>query len=217
MHFEVYVEDLSGKTALEVLLPRIIGPEHAYNIHGYKGLGRLPKNLRAHANPASQQLLDKLPAILRAHGKAYATSPQHYPVIVVCDLDDNCRRAFRRELLSVLDACDTKPHTVFCLAVEEGEAWLLGDLAAIKAAYPKAKNAVLDSYSNDVVCGTWELLADALYPGGAKALKKKGFGVAGEQKRRWAEAITPHMDIEQNNSPSFCYFRDKLRQLLAGA
>lgn len=216
MHFEVLVEDLSGKKALEVLLPRVIGPEHTYRIHAYKGLGRLPNNLRAHANPTSEQLLDKLPAILRAHGNAYESSPQ-YPVIVMCDLDDKCLKAFRRQLLGVVDACDPRPRTVFCLAVEEGEAWLLGDLAAVKAAYPKAKNAVLDNYVNDAVCGTWELLADALYPGGAKALKKKGYGVEGEQKRRWAETIAPHMDIERNDSPSFRYFRDKLRQLLADA
>ncbi|WP_428560105.1 MAG: hypothetical protein ACP59X_15785 [Solidesulfovibrio sp. DCME] len=217
MHFEVLVEDLSGQKALEILLPRVIGSEHTYRTHAYKGLGSLQRNLQAHSDPTTKQLLANLPAILRAHGKAYAASPRHYPVIVVCDLDDKCPRAFRRELLAILDVCDPKPHAVFCLAVEEGEAWLLGDLAAVKTAYPKAKNAVLDSYANDAVCGTWELLADALYPGGAKALKKKGSGVAGEQKRQWAEAITPHMDIEHNNSPSFRYFRDKLRQLLAGA
>ena len=35
----------------------------------------------------------------------------------------------------------------------------------------------------------------------------------GAEKFKWAEAITPKMDVENNQSVSFCYFRDKLREL----
>lgn len=35
MHFEVLIEDISGKTALEILIPKIIiNDEHTFNIHG---------------------------------------------------------------------------------------------------------------------------------------------------------------------------------------
>jgi hypothetical protein len=102
----------------------------------------------------------------------------------------------------------------FCFAVEEGEAWLLGDLSAVKTAYPKAKDAVLAGYTNDAICGTWEQLADAVYPGGAKKLASSGYQRVGEEKSVWAERITPLLDIEKNLSPSFCYFRDKLLQRL---
>jgi len=38
MHFEILVEDISGKTALEILIPKIISSEqHTFNIHPYKG------------------------------------------------------------------------------------------------------------------------------------------------------------------------------------
>ena len=46
MHFEILVEDVSGKTTLEILVPKIINPEqHTFNIHAYKGIGHIPKNL----------------------------------------------------------------------------------------------------------------------------------------------------------------------------
>ena len=45
MHFEILVEDLSGKKALDILVPKIIGDDHSFRVHPYKGIGRIPKNL----------------------------------------------------------------------------------------------------------------------------------------------------------------------------
>jgi len=56
-------------------------------------------------------------------------------------------------------------------------------------------------------------LADALYSGGANALSKQGWQAIGKSKSGWAEAICPNMNVETNGSPSFCYFRSKLREL----
>ena len=78
------------------------------------------------------------------------------------------RKRFLEEMNEVLDSCDPKPQACFCLAIEEGEAWFLGDIPAIKQAYPKAKDTVLNRYVNDSICGTWELLADAVFPGGMR-------------------------------------------------
>ena len=99
------------------------------------------------------------------------------------------------------------------LFIEEGEAWYLGDLAAVKGAYPNTKQAILTSYVNDDICGTWEKLADAVYPGGIQKLSKRPYKVIGEEKMNWAKKISPLMDIDNNKSPSFCYFRDKMRDL----
>ena len=77
---------------------------------------------------------------------------------------------------------------------------------------PKAVNLI--GYQNDSICDTWELLADAIYPGGSKKLKEEGWQAVGKKKLEWAERITPNMDINNNKSPSFCYFRDKLRKLI---
>jgi len=213
MHFEFLVEDASGKCALETLIPKIIGGVHTWKVISYKGIGRIPRNLNAKADPSKRILLQELPRLLRGYGKAFSYDPKKYAVILVCDLDDRCRKAFRQELLQVLNDCHPKPTTRFCIAVEEGEAWLLGDIDAVLHAYPRAKKPVLESYTNDSICGTWELLADAIHLGGLKTLKASGWQTIGAEKSSWAQNITPHMEVENNKSPSFCYFRSKLREM----
>ncbi len=215
MHFEVLVEDQSGKKALDILIPKIIGDQHTFKVIDYRGVGRIPKNLTSSTDTRKRILLDRLPRLLRGYGKAFAGYPAgyHAAVILVCDLDDRCLKAFRQELFTVLSASNPKPETRFCIAIEEGEAWLLGDIPAIRAAYPKAKDDVLNRYENDSIRGTWELLADAVYLGGSSDLKKKGWQAVGRKKSEWSEKIAPLMDVDSNASPSFQYFRKKMYEL----
>ena len=218
VHFEILVEDQSGKKALDILVPKIIGADHTFNIHTYKGIGRIPKNLGVNGNASKRILLDQLPRLLQGYGNAFANYPADCPaaVILVCDLDDKCLKAFRQELFNILNACNPGPETRFCVAIEEGEAWFIGDIPAVKAAYPNAKDAVLNAYVNDSICGTWERLADAVYKGGSIALSSRGWQAVGAEKYQWSEKISPHMNVTTNVSPSFVYFRQKLLEL-AGA
>ena len=211
MHFEIFVEDQSGKKALEILVPNIIADSHTFNIIDFRGIGHIPKHLTSSTHIRTRLLLNQLPGLLRGYGKTYANCSA--AVIVVCDLDSRCLKEFRQELLAVLHVCNPRPNTRFCIAVEEGEAWLLGDMPAIRAAYPQARDAVLNSYTNDSICGTWELLADAVFAGGSKALVRRGWRAVGREKSVWATKIPPLMDVENNASPSFQYFREKLRAL----
>ncbi len=216
MHFEILIEDISGKTALEILIPKIIDTEeHTFNVHSYKGIGRIPKDLKSTADPQNRILLDQLPKLVRGYGNTFAGYGANYAavLIIICDLDNKCLSIFRQELLDCVDKCNPRPQTQFCIAIEEGESWYLGDLAAVKRAYPSAKEPVLKSYTNDSICGTWEKLADAVFSGGAQELSKLGWQAIGKEKVTWAEKISPLMDIDKNLSPSFCYFRDKLRHL----
>ncbi len=217
MHLEVLVEDQSGKAFLEIALQRIAAGDHTFKVHAYKGIGRIPKNLHKTIDASKRILLDRLPRLLKGYGEAFAKYPSYYKagVIVVCDLDNKDRDGFLHELAGILDSCAPKPDAIFCLAIEEGEAWLLGDIPAIKKAYPNAKNGVLSSYVNDSICGTWEKLADAIYPGGAQALSTRGWQAVGTEKSCWANRITPHMDFAASRSPSFCHFRESVRNLLA--
>ena len=216
MHFEILVEDKSGEKMLNILLPLIIGEQHTYQIHSYKGIGHIPKNLKSRTAVSKRILLNQLPRLLRGYGNTFSKYPLNYQavVVVICDLDNECLKSFRQELFSVLDTCKPKPETRFCIAVEEGEAWLLGDITAIKKVYLNANDKFLNGYQNDAICGTWELLADAIYVGGAEKLKNQPWNVIGRIKSEWAEQITPHLDIDRNKSPSFCYFRDKIRELI---
>ena len=216
MHIEVLVEDASGKKALDILVPKIIGNRHTFKVIAYRGVGRIPRNLRSVAEARKRILLDRLPRLLGGYGKTFAGYPDGYraTVVVVCDLDDKCLKELRQELFAVLDACNPRPETRFCIAVEEGEAWLLGDVAAVKKAYPKARDGVLNRYESDTICGTWEILADAVYVGGSADLKSKGSQAVGEEKSAWSEKIAPLIDVEMNESPSFQYFRSKLQELV---
>lgn len=214
MHFEILVEDQSGAKALNILVPKIVGDEHTFSCHLYKGIGRIPKNLNSKTDPRKRILLDQLPRLLRGYGNAFSNYPEDYQavVILVCDLDNKSLNLFLQELCAILDACNPKPETRFCIAIEEGEAWFLGDIQAIKSAYPKAKMAVLNCYENDSICGTWERLADAVFPGGVQSLLDKGWQAVGAEKSSWSERISPHMDIANNSSPSFCYFKKTLQE-----
>ena len=215
MHIEVLVEDSSGAKLLDQLLPQILGEQGAPHtwrlIKPYKGIGGIPKGLTAKADPAKRILLDQLPRLLRGYGK----SPGYDAVVVVLDSDRRDCKAFLQELKSVADQCKPAPNTLFRLAVEEMEAWYLGDRAALLSAFPRAKREVLDRYEQDSVCGTWELLADAIHVGGAAAIKKTGWPLPGQLKHEWAEKIGPFMNLHQNASPSFGKFRDGLSALIA--
>ena len=214
MHFEVLVEDRSGKRALEVLLPKIIDDPHTFRVISYRGIGHVPRGLKSASDASKRLLLDQLPRILRGYGRTFRGYEDYSAaVIVVCDLDDRCLKTFREELVAILTACDPRPETRFCIAIEEGEAWLLGDNRAVQAAYPSADGSVLRRYSNDVICGTWELLADAVYRGGAEVLKRAGWQAVGREKEAWAQHIAPHVDVERNASPSFQYFREQVGTL----
>ena len=213
MHFEILVEDISGKKVLDNLVPRLINDNDTFRVISFKGIGHFPKNGTTGIAILTQKLLNDLPKLLVSYAKTWQTQKKEAVVIVVCDLDDKCLKQFRNELITLLNNCNPKPQTRFCIAVEEMEAWFLGDIAAIKQAYPKAKEAILKSYVHDSICGTWEKLADAVYQGGAIALNQKGWQMVGKEKSIWAENITPYFSIDNNNSPSFCYFRDSLRKI----
>ena len=100
---------------------------------------------------------------------------------------------FKKEMLDLLATCCPKPIALFRIAIEEMEAWYLGDRNALIKAYPRGKTVVLDRYVQDSICGTWEIFADAIYPGGSKKLKDEGWPAPGRAKCEWATKIARHM------------------------
>lgn len=216
MHLEILIEDLSGKRMLEELLPKLINDDDTFKIHPYKGVGHIPKNMTDTKNAGKRMLLENLPKLLKGYGRTFSKYPGNLPaaVVVVCDLDDKPLREFLAELNAILQLCHPAPEARFTIAIEEGEAWLLGDIPAVMSAFPHAKEEVLNSYVNDSICGTWELLADAVYPGGRNALSGEGWQAVGAEKYRWADVIAPLLDVEANKSPSFTFFRDTLHALV---
>ncbi len=80
VHFEILVEDQSGKKALNILVPKIIGNEHTFRIHSYKGIGRIPRNLGANADASKRILLSQLPRLLRGYGNTFSSYPDRITV-----------------------------------------------------------------------------------------------------------------------------------------
>lgn len=219
MHFEFLVEDLSGSRMLEHIIPKIIGTDskNTFRIHRYRGCGSLPTGLKVKQAADKGALLNQLPKLLIGYSMAFQDCIADNAIIVVCDLDARNKEVFLSELNKKRDDAlalfASSLNVRFCLAIEEGESWFLGDWNAIKKAYPAAKANIFSKYKNDSICGTWEKLADMIYPGGAKKLKKLGHAVEGATKFEWAEKISPFMDISNNKSPSFNDFKSTLESL----
>lgn len=212
MHLEVLVEDASGGKLLEALMPKLLahnGGHHTYRIHSYKGIGRIPKNLGKVGDPSKRILLDQIPRLLRGYGK----TPGIDAVMIVLDSDRRDCRVFVEELREMANNCNPAPTNMFRLAIEEVEAWYFGDNKALMEAYPRAKNEVLKQYKQDSICDTWELLADAVYPGGSKAVKDAGWPLPGQIKYEWAEKIGPLLDLDRNVSPSFSKLKEGVARL----
>lgn len=119
MHFEVLVEDISTSATVDVVLEKMLGKNgvsHTWQMHSYKGLGRLPKGLSGRTDASKRILLDRLPQVLQGYGRSLGPESS---VVVVVDLDDRDCRAFKRELLDVLNRRSPCPRTLFRIAIEE--------------------------------------------------------------------------------------------------
>ena len=108
-----------------------------------------------------------------------------------------------------------RSRCIFCIAIKEMEAWLLGDIKAIIKAYPDAKIQYIKKYKQDAVCRTWEVLSDSIYPQGLSNLRKRAGGSyseIGKAKCEWADKIGRCLHLHENASPSYQYFIGELEK-----
>lgn len=181
MRIHVLVEGSSEKALLELWLPRFLPHGHTFRIIPHRGKGRIPGDPAAEPDPKRQGLLDQLPAKLRAYGRKL--SPETDRMLVLVDVDRDDCRDLKNRLLSLLNYCNPPPTVIFRIAIEETEAFYLGDKVAIRKAFPRAKLQRLDSYVQDSICGTWELFRDVI-------------GETGEDKVAWAKAMGPDLTTQ---------------------
>ncbi|MCM1214585.1 MAG: hypothetical protein NC331_03645 [Lachnospiraceae bacterium] len=216
MHFQFLIEDQSGAALIEILMQKISLTNRTitYNCKSFKGLGGFTKKNTV-KETKSGKLLNDLATYLRGFNKSF----QYIPAVIIVVLDNDTRNTeeFLTELNRVAQQNMITVDYVFCIAVEEMEAWLLGDEVAVLTAYPLAKIQLLHTYVQDSICGTWEVLADVIYPGGASKMKKEcpTYTEIGNCKSEWAQKIGCHMDIANNNSPSFNHFIAEITKRLS--
>jgi hypothetical protein len=198
--FDVLVEGASDVPAIREVMVRKFGLLEAeqFEIHPHQGKGELPLDVLAQPDKNKRQLLHQLPAKLRGFAKSRAPTAV---VLVVIDADKFPEDQVLAEMDAMLLKLRNKrpARVLFRLAVEETESWFVADTSAVKLAYPKAKITLLKGIKPDAVVGAWELLAKAI----------DSTGSSGTDKRRWAELIAPHLNLENPPSPS-------LKKLIAG-
>lgn len=197
MRLHILVEGPSDEAFLTPWLPKLLGPAHTFKILVHQGKGKLPDDLKAKPEAKHRGLLDQLPAKLRAYNSALKSDTDR--VVVLVDLDDGDCKKLLVKLKKAAALCAPKLAVLFRIAIEESEAFFLGDTSAIKRAYPSAKLGKLRNHEHDSICGTWEKLREII-----------GEHDSYEDKIGWAEAIGPHLSIKwksgrgANKSTSFC-------------
>ena len=207
MLIEILSEDKSGAIVVERLSERIAeseGIKAQVNVHPHRGCGSLPKDMTAKPPKFANSLLDLLPSELRAYNKTYAG--KDIILIIALDSDDKDPQALRQEIYSVASKFAPDIRSVVGISTEEIEAWVLGDKSAIIEAYPDTNKDVLDSYVQDSVCGTWEILCRAVSEN-AEELIDIGYPAIGHYKALWTENISKYMRPQRNVSPSFNTFK----------
>lgn len=207
MLIEILSEDKSGAVVVERLAERITeneGLDVEVNVHPHRGCGSLPKDMTAKPPKFASSLLDLLPSELRAYNKVYAG--KEIILIIAMDSDDKDPQALRQEIYNVASKFAPDIRSVVGISTEEIEAWILGDKSAIKDAYPDCNTEILDSYEQDSVCGTWEILCRAISEN-ADDLIEIGYPAIGHYKALWAETISRYMLPQKNVSPSFNTFK----------
>lgn len=213
-HIVVLIEDKSGEILVEKILQKYADGDSnfSYDIKSFKGLGKIPCKKGNFSAIKSGRLLTDLPQYLRGYDASLKQMVCQKAIFVILDRDDSDCALLKASLLEMYDNLNLSIKVFFCIAVEEMEAWLLGDENAVLTAFPSAKLSLLHKYENDSIIGTWERLADIVYPGGVRQLKRDAGAYYGIDKFKCdcAEKIGSVMDIRHNMSPSFNYFLGKL-------
>ncbi len=217
MLIEVLSEDRSAIPVLEHFLGEEVKrrkQKYGMNFRPHRGIGRLADD--PHCPPAINKtgLYDLLPAKLRAYEKL--SKKFNILLVVVHDADEKDEDSFYQQLEYLFRTFSPSHFFVIGIAVEEVEAWLLGDFQAIQKAYPTADKKMWQTYRQDSVCGTWELLARIVEgKKRAKELIRLGYPAVGIYKSEWAKNIAPYLVAERNRSPSFRKFFTRFRNILS--
>lgn len=213
-YIEILIEDESGGVLIEQIMDKYVMEREdiTYKIHSFKGIGKIPLKVNKVSQIKSKRLLTDLPMYLKGMDASLKSMPGQKAVFVVLDSDDEDCAELKSSLVQMCEKLGITIPVFFCIAIEEIEAWLLGDNDALLTAYPTAKRQLLQKYVQDSIVGTWEYLADIIYKGGLSKLKKNtsSYYEIGMIKGEWAKNIGAYIDIRKNASPSFNYFISKL-------
>ncbi len=202
-HIELLVEEPSAALALEILVPRIVGAGATLRVRSFQG---------------KHDLLKQLPTMLRGY-RAWLPAAARIVVLVDRDQQDclELKQTLERHAAGAGFATRSRRGTdgvfqvVNRIAVEELEAWFLGDVGALAEAFPRVPRTLGNRRGfrdpDAVAGGTAEALA--------RVLRQAGYFRGGVAKTKVAREVASRMDPAVNTSRSFQLFRDSLRELVA--
>lgn len=196
MRVELLLEEPSAAELMQVIFPRL-RPGVAFRC-------------RAHRN--WQELLQKLPLLLRGYAQRMQYGEPDLRIVVVMDADSlGVRRLQELEAIAqaaglTTDATAAGQRFVVLnrLAVNELESWLLGDRQAVQTAYPRIRFGSLKPDPDYLAKPSDKLL---------EMLQQIGLFPNGPRKPEWARTIGAHMDPVQNASTSFRLFQQGIAAL----
>lgn len=189
----VFVEEYSMEAALEHLLPKLLG-DIEFQIIRFQ---------------CKDDLLKNAPARLKGYA---AWLPENWRILVLVDRDDDDCLVLKAEMENMAAAAGLLTKTavrhgqcfqvVNRIAIEELEAWFIGDWLAVQTAYPRVPATLPQKAGfrdpDAVAGGTWEALE--------RVLKKAGYFGAGLRKVELARAVAPQIELSRNQSRSFQAF-----------
>lgn len=215
MHIEVLSEDKSGSVVLKNIMSKYLQNHtlnHSCSVRPHRGKGHYPADFMLKPAKFASGLMDLLPAKVRAYADVYKSN--ELLLVIVMDSDDEPFEKVYLSLERIVRKFGNGLPYVIGISVEEMESWLLGDRQAVAQAYPNAPLAAIEDYRQDSICGTWEVLAEAIYGNSADRIIKIGYPAIGQYKYEWAARISQFMEIERNRSPSFKRFIRQLERIL---
>lgn len=184
IRLEFLLEEPSMENVMRSILPKILPSGYQFNVNYF---------LRPHSGKSDLQ--KSIPQKMKVF------SHFHEPVklIILHDQDSNDCVELKRRLIQLCESNGDCPFLVR-IVCRELESWFLGDMKAIEAAYPRFKAKLYENkqkFRNPDLCNA----ADEL----SKILPQF-------QKLSTSGAVSEHLDINRNTSPSFKNFISGLKK-----
>lgn len=186
IRLEFLLEEPSMANVLKVILPKILPP-------GY----RLNENYFLRPHRGKSDLQKSIPNKIRT----FSNFHEPVKIVILHDQDTNDCKKLKRQLMRLCEESGNCPVLIRIIC-RELESWFLGDMDAMESAYPgfkahKYKNKA--KFRNPDKCQAFEELT-AILPE-----FQKGSG---------SRSIAPHLNFQQNASPSFQTFISGLKKFV---